>query len=90
MCTQVSPRLFGIDTWETQPRNELHEYDDITDTVCLDRWGAVATEFAVSALEGRVVKVVLEPMADERGFYRSLFNYLQIDGQGLTADLTRV
>ena len=80
-------RLLGVDTPEMFTANKAYEYGNITDTGCLDRWGDLATAFAVETLEGQMIDLVLDPEAGERGFYDRLLAYIVVDDQDFNAKL---
>ena len=63
------------------------EYENISDTTCLDRWGDFATEFASDLLDGQTVTVVSDPKADERDIYDRLLGYIHINGQDFGASM---
>ncbi|PKB64301.1 MAG: hypothetical protein BZY82_11550 [SAR202 cluster bacterium Io17-Chloro-G3] len=74
-------RLLGVDTPETNGQNKPHEYGTITNTACLDKWGAQATSFAFNLLQSRSVTLQGDKVADERGFYNRLLAYVKVGGQ---------
>ncbi len=82
-------RLLGIDTPETFTANEPNEYSNITDMDCLDKWGILATKFAVQELHGETVTIVVDPLAGERGSFGRLLAYIQIDGEDFNSKLIR-
>ena len=83
-------RLLGVDTPETNGSNKPYEYGDIIDTVCLDRWGAKASEFARLVLGGRQVNVVLDPAAGERDRFGRLLAYIETQGNDFNAALVKL
>ena len=88
-------RLLGIDTPETFSANEPNEYGDITDTVCLDRWGKVATQAAIDALKGKQVFIEPDPRAPERDTFGRILAYVYVEDSDfsealLEAGLARV
>lgn len=82
-------RLLGVDTPETYSGNKANEYGSITDTACLDRWGDLATGFAVEALDGQAVELVMDDAAGDRGFFDRLLAYIVVDGQDFNAQLVK-
>lgn len=80
-------RLLGVDTPETFSANKAYEYRNVTDIACLDRWGDLATAFAIEALQGQVVDLVLDPAAGERGFYGRLLAYVVVNDRDFNAKL---
>ncbi|MBM3948911.1 MAG: nuclease [SAR202 cluster bacterium] len=80
-------RLLGIDTPEISSRNEPNKYGNITDTVCLDDWGAKATETMATALEEMNVEVVLDPEAPVFDSFRRVLAYVYQDGDDASRTL---
>jgi micrococcal nuclease len=74
-------RLLGVDTPETNGQNKPYEYGNITNTACLDKWGAQATSFAFNLLQSQLVILQGDSVADERGFYNRLLAYVKVGGQ---------
>jgi micrococcal nuclease len=72
-------RLLGVDTPETYISNQPGEYGNITDTVCLDKWGYAATQFTKERLDDQKVTLISDPAAGERGSFGRLLAYVQID-----------
>ena len=80
-------RLLGVDTPETYSANKPGEYGNIADMDCLDRWGELATEFAVHRLDQQTVNLVLDADAGLKGSYGRLLAYLSLNGQDFNARL---
>ncbi|MDA1129640.1 MAG: thermonuclease family protein, partial [Chloroflexi bacterium] len=80
-------RLLGVDTPETYSSNTSGEYGGITDTACLDRWGDLATEFAIKILDNQTVTVVLDESAGLKGSFGRLLAYLHVDKLDFNARL---
>ena len=83
-------RFLGVDTPETHATNKSGEYGNITDTGCLDRWGDLATEFAVETLGQQIVELVLDSDAGLRGFYGRLLAYVQVGDLDFNARLVEL
>ena len=75
-------RLVGVDTPEIFSKNRIGEYGSITDTVCLDEWGARATQFAAEVLDSKPIVLVLN-QPYQRDPYGCLLAYILIDGEDL-------
>ena len=86
--TKDTIRLLGVDAPETSGNNP-GEYDEITDTACLDKWGILASEYARSVLDGQTVTVVIHVGGGNRGTFDRLLAYVQLDGQDFGASLGR-
>ncbi|MFW5937557.1 MAG: thermonuclease family protein [Halanaeroarchaeum sp.] len=74
-------RLLGVDTPETSyDRVSPGEFEGIPDTTAgrdhLYDWGERATVFATEALEGKTVRIAVDPAADRRGGYGRLLVYV--------------
>jgi endonuclease YncB( thermonuclease family) len=75
-----------VDAPETLLPNEPNEYGTITDTACLDRWGAEAAEFAME-LDAQPVVLILNPVSGERDPFGRLLVYIERDGADFNAAL---
>ena len=78
-------RLLGVDTPETElGRVAPPEYEGIPDTNAgadwLFEWGQRAKSFATETLDGRQVRVVVDPESDRRGSYGRLLAFIHVDG----------
>ena len=78
-------RLIGVDTPEVSKSNRADEYKGVTDVLCLDLWGAKATEFAETYLTGgkqgiQTVTLEADSLTGERGYYDRLLAYIIVDG----------
>jgi endonuclease YncB( thermonuclease family) len=80
-------RLLGINTPETFSHNQPLEYGDITDTICLDKWGLLATELVHDLIQGKAITIILDPVAGLRGSFGRLLAYVIVDGQDLGGGL---
>lgn len=85
-------RLLGVDTPETALyRISPEEYEGIPNTLAgrdhLFNWGERATTFAESNLEGRTVRIEVDPGADRRGSFGRLLVYIYVDGQNFNKRL---
>ncbi len=73
-------RLLGVDTPEVYAENTPSEWDGVPDTQVgrdwLRQWGANASDFAQSELDGERVEIRVDPEADRRGGYGRLLVYL--------------
>ena len=65
------------------------EFRDVTDTACLKTWKAIAMQLFTTAIEGRTVAVVFDPVVGDRGPFGRLLAYVHIDGRDLNAALVR-
>jgi micrococcal nuclease len=78
-------RLLGVDTPETElGRVDPPEYEGIPDTNAgadwLFEWSQRAKSFATETLDGRQVRVVVDPESDRRGSYGRLLAFIHVDG----------
>ena len=79
-------RLVGVDTPEIYNRNRIGEYGSITDTDCLDEWGARASQYVAKMLDGKPIALTVnEP--DQRDTYGRLLAYVLLDGVDFNAVL---
>ena len=79
-------RLLGVDTPEIDRRNKPNEYDDITNTACLDEWGLRAKAFVVDKLEGQTVPVLLEGTTFGELFsFGRLLAFVELEAQDISA-----
>ncbi|WP_142860644.1 lamin tail domain-containing protein [Salinigranum halophilum] len=80
-------RLLGVDTPEVYAENSPSEWEGVPETQAgrdwLRQWGARASEFATSELDGERVEIRVDPQEDRRGGYGRLLVYLS------TADTER-
>ena len=74
-------RIIGVDTPETFSSNQSSEYGNITDLDCLDKWGDAATQYARDILNNKTIKLVQDPLVQERDYYDRLLAYIEINGQ---------
>lgn len=79
-------RLLGVDTPETTlNRVSPDEFEGIPDTTAgrdhLFNWGERATEYATTTLEGKTVRIAVDPDADRRGSFGRLLVYIYVDGE---------
>lgn len=79
-------RLLGVDTPETTlSRVSPEEFEGIPDTMAgrdhLFNWGQLATDFAEEQLDGKPVRVEVDPEADRRGSFGRLLVYIYVDGE---------
>ena len=92
--SQDKVRLLGVDAPEIHGPNQGLEYGGITDTVCLDDWGLRARDFAVDALEGRMVKLVLdtgyESTFKELFSFGRLLAFVEVDGEDFNTSMVRL
>lgn len=73
-------RLLGVDTPETQARQDPEEYgvpNTSEGRACLERAGENATAFARSYLAGSTATIRTDPLADRRGSYGRLLAYVE-------------
>ena len=82
---QDTVRLIGVDTPEVSKSNRSDEYKGVTDVLCLDLWGARATEFAETYLieqkQGvQTMTLETDSLTGERGYYNRLLAYIIVDG----------
>lgn len=85
-------RLLGVDTPETTlSRVSPEEFEGIPDTTAgrdhLFNWGERATAFATDELEGRTVRVEVDPASDRRGSFGRLLVYVFVDGENFNQRL---
>ncbi|WP_336361527.1 thermonuclease family protein [Haladaptatus sp. ZSTT2] len=85
-------RLLGVDTPETTySQVNPSEYEGIPDTVAgrdhLFEWGERAEAFAVRELDGKTVRIAVDPQADRRGYYGRLLVYVYVDGDNFNKEL---
>lgn len=81
--TAETVRLVGVDTPEVRGEITPAEFDGVPDTdagrACLRDWGERASAFASRSLEGRRVRVALDPHEGPRGSYGRLLAYVRVD-----------
>jgi micrococcal nuclease len=85
-------RLLGVDTPETTYSNvNPDEFESIPNDVAgrdhLFNWGEKAEEFAAQQLDGKTVKIAVDPQADRRGYYGRLLVYIYVDGENFNKQL---
>lgn len=85
--TVVTVRLLGIDTPEVHVPTNPDEFAGVPNTTagrdCLRAVGENASVFVRSRVEGRQVRLEIDPTADRRGDYGRLLAYVFIDGEHL-------
>lgn len=83
--TSETVRLVGVDTPEVRGEISPGEFEGVPDTAagrsCLREWGERASAVATRALEGREVRVALDPREGPRGSYGRLLAYVRVDGR---------
>ena len=85
-------RLLGVDTPETTlSRVSPDEFEGIPDTTegrdHLFNWGERATAFATDELEGKTVRIEVDPAAVRRGSFGRLLVYVDVDGENFNRRL---
>lgn len=85
-------RLLGVDTPETTySRISPNEFEGIPDTTAgrdhLYNWAVRATEFATLQLEGKSVRIEVDPTADRRGSFGRLLVYIYIEDENFNLQL---
>lgn len=85
-------RLLGVDTPETTlSRVNPEEFEGIPDTTNgrdhLFNWGEMATEYAVTTLDGQTVRIEVDPHADRRGSFGRLLVYVYVGGENFNKRL---
>lgn len=85
-------RLLGVDTPETMlGRVQPGEFEGIPDTTAgrdhLFNWGEMATEYATNSLNGKTVRIEVDPEADRRGGFGRLLVYIYVDGENFNKRL---
>ena len=83
-------RFLGVDAPETFAANKSGVFDGVTDTACLDHWGALATSFVTDALEHRDVQVLVDPAVGRRYDRGRLLAYVHIGGVDFNAQLVEL
>ena len=78
-------RLLGVDTPETTlSKTDPAEFEGIPESSAgkdhLFEWGKKAEKFAVNKLDGKQVRVEVDPQADRRGSFGRLLVYVYYDG----------
>ena len=58
-------RLLAVDAPEANRPNKPNQYATITDTICLDYWGLMATQFSASRLEGQWITLILDAGSED-------------------------
>lgn len=92
---QDTVRLLGVDTPEINQANKPGEYIGVTDTICLDRWGVAAKQFAVENLQDRTVTLYLDVEAEDGLTFDDIFTFgrllafVEVEDQDISAELVR-
>lgn len=85
-------RLLGVDTPEkTLSRVNPDEFEGIPDTTAgrdhLFNWGETATDYATDNLDGKAVRIEVDPEADRRGSFGRLLVYIYVDAVNFNKQL---
>ncbi|MDL5363737.1 thermonuclease family protein [Halalkalicoccus sp. NIPERK01] len=76
-------RLLGVDTPETYGQSDPDDFEGIPDTTAgadwLAEWGDRATAYATDELDGKEVRIAVDPEADRRGSFGRLLVYVYTD-----------
>lgn len=83
-------RLLGIDAPESVAvRNIPGEYDNITDTHCLETWGQAAKQHLQSAIAGRICEIEFDQQAGYRDQYGRLLAYVDYN-KDINAEMVKL
>jgi micrococcal nuclease len=89
--SNVTVRLLGVDTPETQAQNSPDEFgleDTAKNRRCLGNWGEKATEYVEKFTTGKV-NISTDKISENRGDYGRLLAYLEVDGESLNEALVK-
>lgn len=83
-------RLVGVDAPETSKANTPGKFKGVADMACLDRWGARATEYTRDKLQGRLVRLDLDPKEGPRDAFGRLLAYVVVGEEDFNARLVEL
>lgn len=83
-------RLLGVDTPEIFGSNQPAKYEGVSDTVCLEKWGRVATQFAKEQLLGQKVTLVFDHAVGDRDSFERLLAYVHVGEIDFNAALVKL